>query len=1119
MTRRERPQQRRENVPAFAHRSPWFTSRFARRWPRFALGFACRRPSLAHRWLPGARAALALALALVTPQGLAADAPERTHPALGHRQSAGCAHEIAVESYGPAPALSKPSIQVVGGSRDPEGMRRYADLVRELSASGGILEQLGIANPPHIVEFMPSGELSVLASLGRHAVPHWHDGAQIAHAGRTALGVLEFVTPGMPTAPFCPQCRSFYSDTTKFEHQLSVIFHVAGHNDFAAHSPFCSMRPCDPVAESMALAEKVRELYETIDHDEVSRWYQYLQSLSNLQDLTRGTFEFPDKFDPKHAAALRSRPVRHTGERPADYAFRFPRRPSPSVLQGLVHNLSPSTPEWKKDLLARFERMERVLGYYTSTKIMNEGWASLMQELLPGYTSFSSSHDWFEYADLMQSVAYPQLSNPYWLGREAWRHLRKKFESRPEIRPLSQIEKDKKFIAWAHESVIGQMDDYDFLRFALDAEWIHKHHLYLTRSAQPDEYVNLPPPPQDGKQKEQKVVVSNDPKRVAQYIARMLADRTRQLPRIHLTDLNGLGRNAVLLQHEVFDQVPLERFSAAQALYVMAQVMDRPVAIRTVAASRWTAPKPVGPPPSPWYRPPPPEPVHTYPIRIECAVDGKITVVREHLQDDGSIVDTPEPLLTQQLQESVDEYRDDDMASVNATLAAASQSRHWPAVEAATDVVLETSVHSLGQAPTASGALLEFSRFFKSRLLRAIELVRSGKRTVRHTKRGVRLSVMPPIPQFQLDRRIAKALRNQRPPAPIDRVDRVFLTSSTGDPGSDDALDLGSGDRQPGDRYWGDRPEDGQGDGDEDGDPEDGDPQDGKGSGEPMDPTEVELPHDLFMRLLFDDFELPNRKPRQAGEAADVGDTREGGTHRPFGDVLWDRTIPAALQHGINARMRRKLPYRGISPQQLMLEGLKYLEPSDHVVADREPDPEPQYQAVIVYVIDLTGSMSGEGQALAKKWVAYVDELIRSRYQNVDVRFVGYSDSAFEFPRDKIFKAFIGGGNTDSTGFLLAEKILKEPKYGNFDKYVFGIGDGGSYDLETHRVQERLYEQCQYSGWVTVQLRHYGWSVPEFLDPMRRMAEQKPWFGYATLAPGTHSLIESIRTLFKQKRK
>lgn len=1035
-----------------------------------------------------------------------------------HKHHRGCAHTLAGESYGPVP-----KIEVVGGNRDPKNVERYAEMVKELSGPGGVLEQLGIANPPHIVEFMPSGELSVLASMGRHPVPHWHDGSQIANAGRTALGVLEFVTPGMPTAPFCPQCRSFYSDTTKFEHQLSVIFHVAGHNDFAAHSPFSSMRPCDPVAESMALAQKVDELYQTIDHDEVSRWYQYLQSLSNLQDLTRGTFDFPEKFDPKHAAELRSRPISHTGTHPADYALRFPRRPTPSVLQGLVKNLSPTTPEWKKDLLERFERMERVMGFYASAKIMNEGWASLMQELLPNYTSASTSHDWIEYADLMQGVAYPELSNPYWLGREAWRHLRKKFEARPEIRDLSRLEKDKKFIAWAHEKVIGQMDDYDFLRFALDGDWVHKYQLHLSRAAKREEQVNLPPPPPSQKPKEQKIVLSNDPKRVVNYIARMLADRTRQMPRILLSDLNGLGKNAVLLQHEAYDQVPLERFSAAQALYVMAQVMDRPVAIRTLGTSKWLEKKAGSPAPAMWWMPPPPpEPVITFPIRIEATVDGKIVVVRETPQADGSVLDTPDAALTEQLQESVEAYRDDDMATVNATLAAASASRHWPAVEEASNIALATSMHSLSQAPTAAGALLEFSRFFKSRLLRAIELVKSGKRTVRHTKRGVRLSVLPPIPEFRLDQKVAQAIRGARPPAPIDRIEKVFLAAEAGDPGADDDVDLNSGDRRTGDRYWGDKKDKGKGEGDddEDGDPtdEDGDP-DGKNSGEPKDPTEVELPHDLFMRLLFADFELPNRKPRAAGDDPEVGDTREGGTKKPYGEVLWDRTIPAALQHGIDARRRKKLPYRGISPQQLILEGLKYLEPADNVVADREPDPEPQYQAVIVYVLDLTGSMTGEGQALAKKWVAYVDNLIRQRYRNVDVRFVGYSDSAFEFPRDKIFKAFIGGGNTDSTGFLLAEKILGEPKYRAFDKYVFGIGDGGSFDLETHKVQARLYEECQYSGWVTVQLRNMGWAVPEFLDPMKAMAADKPWFGYANLTPEGHSLVDSIRTLFKQKRK
>lgn len=1053
---------------------------------------------------------------------------------------------------------------VLPSGREIGYLEEFKETADVLFRRGGVIEQLGIANPPQIHELVPSSELNVLAAIGRHAVPHWHDGAQIANAAKTAGGVLEFVTPGKITGPLCPVCRAFYSDTTEEAPQTSVLFHVAGHNDFAAHSMYASSRGADPIAEAMELSNLVARLYEEVDHDEVSRWYQWLLSLSQLQDLTNGTFTDPEEFDPKRADVAQSQRVNHAtgpheeGKNP--YKNRkHPHRPTPSVLQALVKNFPATTARWKVEMAERFERMERVLGFYYNIKIQNEGWATLFQELLPPYTKHRTSHHSIEFAQLMQGVAFPSLSNPYYLGRECWRIVRRKFEARPEIKDLPPMEKDRQFLKYAHEEIISWMNDYQFIRFALDEQWVESNKLILQRKAEGDEInADLPPPRKPNQ--EQKIVVSRDPKRIIDWIARKLADRSRQLPDLWLHELSGFGRGVTDLRHHVVDRIPLKRETAAQALFVMAQITERPISLTTVWMSDWGLLHGPAAPNSPdneegedkydWMmtkaqvgpqfrsgigprrrgEAPKKPPLTVTDIRIEVEPSGKVRV----FTFDGERDVLEQPAIAELYQRTIETYLADSETAINDDLSHRDLEYFRPMVAQSVDAHTMAATQMFSKAPTAGYALLEYANMLRKGTSRALKLAIQGVGRLRRTKTGIRVKVLPDIPTFQLDHGAAQRLNGTKPPSPVDsHLTRqgIYVTpaaqqnAGTSSHDADDTSVLGQGDLDTGDIFWGDKQDDGQGQGE--GDPDDGDSEDGDdpsqgngGEGKPTDPTEVEIPAELFIKALIEDFKLPNLRKQNPNGDPSEDDQFEGGVHRPNGRILWDRTIPAALNYAIQARRRKGLPTRGISQIVLYKEGLKYIQQADFVVSDRHPTPDPDKKAVVVFVIDLTGSMAGEPQRLAKEWVAYVDWLIRSFYKQVEIRFVGYSGTAQEFPREKIFNSFIGSITKDSTGFELSEKILGDKRYpdSQWDKYVFGIGDGGSDDTaKTQASLDRLYKKCSYMGWVLV--KAVDMATESFVAPMRERAQKQPWFGYAEIDSGRSSVLQSILPFFKGKKK
>ncbi len=919
--------------------------------------------------------------------------------------------------------------------------------------------------------------------------------------------------------------------------------HVVGHNDFAAHSMYCTTRPCDPMEESLQLADLVAQLYQTQDHDEVSEWYQFLLTLANVQDLTRGTFDAPETFDPATAAKRQKTRAVHAGAETAKNAYASPKHPSApsrSVLQAFVSNLPTTVPEWKRQMAVHFEKMQRVMGYYASTKIVNEGWATLFMELLPPYTKYSTSAHAIEYGDLLQGVAGREdLFNPYWLGRECWRRVRERFNARPDIRNLPQLEKDRRFIKYAHEEIISFMNDYDFIRFALDEQWVFKNRIHLSRRAQHHEWdASLPPPTKPGQ--EQKIILSRDYKRIVDWIARKVADRRFQIPQIWLEDFHGLGRNILTLRHETVEGIPLMRRSMVQALYVISHIMERPVSLATVKSSKWEPPKLQGwddrwGPPPPWWRPRPVKTIpESSPIRVEVDPSGQVRVFDVEHREGAFYREDLNELLTRKFEAMVEDYRVDQSSAINDDLVQRTQDKYFPFIQKSVDAATEPGLGLASHSPTASHALLEYANFLPSRIARAMALAAAGKLKVRRSKTGVRFRVLPPIPEFELDLNIAGEMKEALPPSPMDGMARPSALSQllkldpmralALDPNADDDVDIGQGDHNVGDKKWGDSKKKQKGkpdpDGDEEGSPDEGDPDQGYDSGEPMDPTEVEIPADLFAKYMLQDFELPNMRRTEAGEVATNDTTLEGGVHRPHGQVLWSRTIPAAIVHAQTARRRLGLDYRNVPKHQLLREGMQRITPNDYVVSDRTEIPRPDTKALIVYVLGLTGSMFGRPQELSKEWVAYTDWLIAQHYSGIESRFVGYSDSASEFPRDKIFKAYIGGGNTDSTGFKLAEKIINEPQYkSGYNFYVFGLGDGVSYDTaETIASMKRLYAKCQYTGFVEVNTHQWG-AVAEFVDPMKRMAESLPWYGYAQLNDQNMAVFQSSKAFFKGKKK
>ena len=154
-----------------------------------------------------------------------------------------------------------------------------------------VIDALGISRPPHRLEFVPSEQLSKLASLGGPAIGHWYDGSIVANEARHSMGVLEFVTSGAPT------CRSFYSDSVSPAHQIEIFKHVGGHNDMAVNRFILKFAPITTLFLPPKLCLTTwKKLITNMILMKLPNGTEYLLTLSYAQDLVTGSYSVPGKF-------------------------------------------------------------------------------------------------------------------------------------------------------------------------------------------------------------------------------------------------------------------------------------------------------------------------------------------------------------------------------------------------------------------------------------------------------------------------------------------------------------------------------------------------------------------------------------------------------------------------------------------------------------------------------------------------------------------------------------------------------------------------------------------------------------------------------------------------------
>jgi sporulation protein YhbH len=224
----------------------------------------------------------------------------------------------------------------------------------------------------------------------------------------------------------------------------------------------------------------------------------------------------------------------------------------------------------------------------------------------------------------------------------------------------------------------------------------------------------------------------------------------------------------------------------------------------------------------------------------------------------------------------------------------------------------------------------------------------------------------------------------------------------------------------------------------------------GEGAGEPdkagdrpgIDYYETDVTLEELVDIMFEDLELPDLERKKLRQIDTYRLSKRKGYRRVGIRVRLDkrRTVRSRLKRRLAARHRpegdigdRRFPFHD--------DDLVYR----HVVADVRKES----NAVVICIMDTSGSMDTMKKYLARSFFFLLYQFICTKYRNVEIVFIAHHTEANEVTEEEFFHKGESGGTFISSGYQKALGIVAERYHPSlWNIYAFHCSDGDNFDSD-----------------------------------------------------------------------
>jgi uncharacterized protein len=235
----------------------------------------------------------------------------------------------------------------------------------------------------------------------------------------------------------------------------------------------------------------------------------------------------------------------------------------------------------------------------------------------------------------------------------------------------------------------------------------------------------------------------------------------------------------------------------------------------------------------------------------------------------------------------------------------------------------------------------------------------------------------------------------------------------------------------------------------------------GKGGGGDeagVDYYETDITLDELISIMFEDLELPDLERKKLRQIPSERTYRRKGFRKAGVRVHLDkkRTVLSRLRRQVasaNAASAQRFPFHR----------------DDMVYRRLKTDTRPQSNAVVVCMMDTSGSMDTVKKYLARSFFFLLYQFVRTRYQNVELVFIAHHARAMEVTEHEFFHKGESGGTVISCAYTKALEVINERYHPSmWNVYAFHCSDGDNFPADNDkavRAAEELAELCNLFGY------------------------------------------------------
>tara|TARA_B100000674_G_scaffold237434_1_gene195059 strand:- start:169 stop:1341 length:1173 start_codon:yes stop_codon:yes gene_type:complete len=247
---------------------------------------------------------------------------------------------------------------------------------------------------------------------------------------------------------------------------------------------------------------------------------------------------------------------------------------------------------------------------------------------------------------------------------------------------------------------------------------------------------------------------------------------------------------------------------------------------------------------------------------------------------------------------------------------------------------------------------------------------------------------------------------------------------------------------------------------------------------------EVELTLDELAKYLFDDLNLPDLEKKSDASVLAEKIKRKGFRSKGIRARLSKKET---LKNKIKRR-NQAIKNKTFDPESgerftFHQDDLKY----KHIDIKHKPIT----NAVIFFIMDVSGSMGKKKKFLARSFFFLLYQFIRYRYEKIDIVFVAHTTEAKEVNEDDFFQRGSSGGTFISSGLEKSLEIINE-RYNpsSWNLYAFHGSDGENWVEDNNKAKiamQKLIDVCQLAGYIQIVPdgdKVYGKEMAEVFSPL-----------------------------------